>query len=71
MLASTRDQFGHGAKHLLAQAAMVISQTAFSGVSSEPRMTFAIRKTYREDSQDDAIMSQWPGCEIIISGAHD
>jgi hypothetical protein len=27
-------------------------------------MTFTIRKSYRADSEDDAIMSQWPGCEI-------
>jgi hypothetical protein len=43
--------FSHGAKHLLAQASMMINQTAFSGVSSEPRIsTFAIWKSYRADS---------------------
>ena len=43
---------------------MLINQITFSGVLSEPRVTFTIRKSYRADSQDDAIMSQLPGCEI-------
>jgi hypothetical protein len=33
----------HEAKHLLAEAHMMISQLAFSGVSAEPCMTFATR----------------------------
>jgi len=43
---------------------MLVSRTALSGVSSEPHMTFAKRKSYCADSEDNAIMSQLPGCEI-------
>jgi len=41
----------------------VISQITFSGVLSEPRITFVIRKSYHADSKDDAIMARLPGCE--------